>query len=92
VYRRILGPVYDNEKENLRLLTNKEMYARVKKRTVTETISLNKLQILNNVQQYVRNFPIFPNHGSFPRFSIFLVLTTDTSHVCQLCDHRGHNR
>jgi hypothetical protein len=22
VYRRILGPVYDNEKENLRILTN----------------------------------------------------------------------
>jgi hypothetical protein len=30
VYRRILGPEYDNEKENLRVLTNKEMYARVK--------------------------------------------------------------
>jgi hypothetical protein len=26
VYRRILGPVYDNEKENWRILTNKEMY------------------------------------------------------------------
>jgi len=25
----ILGPVYDNEKENWRILTNKEMYARV---------------------------------------------------------------
>jgi hypothetical protein len=31
VYRRILGPVYDNEKENWRILTNKEMYASVKK-------------------------------------------------------------
>ena len=31
VYRRILGPVYDNEKENWRILTNKEIYARVKK-------------------------------------------------------------
>ena len=30
VYRRILGPVYDNEKENWRILTNKEIYARVK--------------------------------------------------------------
>jgi len=29
VYRRILGPVYDNEKENSRILTNKEIYARV---------------------------------------------------------------
>ena len=30
VYRRILGPVYDNEKENWRVLTNKEIYARGK--------------------------------------------------------------
>jgi hypothetical protein len=30
VYRRILGPVYDNEKENWRILTNKEMYAILK--------------------------------------------------------------
>jgi hypothetical protein len=26
LYRRILGPVYDNEKENWRILTNKEIY------------------------------------------------------------------
>jgi hypothetical protein len=26
VYRRILGPGYDNEKENWRILNNKEMY------------------------------------------------------------------
>jgi len=31
LYRRILGPVYDNEKENLGILTNKEIYANVKK-------------------------------------------------------------
>jgi hypothetical protein len=30
VYRRILGPVYDNEKENWRILTNKEIYETVK--------------------------------------------------------------
>jgi len=35
VYRRILGPVYDNEKENLRILTNKEIHAMVKKPTIT---------------------------------------------------------
>ena len=29
VYRRILGPVYDREKENWRILTNKEIYANV---------------------------------------------------------------
>jgi hypothetical protein len=40
VYRRILGPVYDNEKENWRILTNKEIYARVRKPTITETIRL----------------------------------------------------
>jgi hypothetical protein len=30
VYRRILGPVYYNEKENWRILTNKEIHAMVK--------------------------------------------------------------
>jgi len=27
VYKRILGPVYDKEKENWRILTNTEIYA-----------------------------------------------------------------
>jgi hypothetical protein len=36
VYRRILGPVHDDEKENWRILTNKEIYAMVKKPTITE--------------------------------------------------------
>jgi hypothetical protein len=40
VYRRILGPVNDNEKENCRILTNKEIYARVKNPTIIETIRL----------------------------------------------------
>jgi len=44
VYRRILGPVYDNEKENRRILTNKEIYAVVKKPTTTETIKLNGIR------------------------------------------------
>jgi hypothetical protein len=30
VYRTILGPIFDNEKENWRILTNKEIYAIVK--------------------------------------------------------------
>jgi len=34
VYKRILGPVYDNEKENCRILTNKEIHANVKKPTI----------------------------------------------------------
>jgi hypothetical protein len=33
VYRRILGPVYDTEKQNWRILTNEEIYAIVKKKT-----------------------------------------------------------
>jgi len=35
VYRRILGPVYDNEKQNRRIVTNKEIYAAAKKSTTT---------------------------------------------------------
>ena len=34
VYSRILGPVYDNEEENWRILTNKEIYASVKQPTI----------------------------------------------------------
>ena len=34
VYRKILGPVYDNEKDNWRILTNKEIYASVIKPTI----------------------------------------------------------
>jgi len=44
VYKRILGPVYDNEKENWRILTNKEIYASVKQPTIIETIRLNRLR------------------------------------------------
>jgi hypothetical protein len=40
MYRRILGPVHDNEKENWRILTNKEIYAILKKATITETIRI----------------------------------------------------
>jgi hypothetical protein len=38
VCRRILGPVYDNEKQNWRILTNKEMYAIAKNPTITQTV------------------------------------------------------
>jgi len=55
VYRRILGPVYDNEKENWRILTNKEIYAIVKKPTVTETIMLNRLHWFGHVQRIEEN-------------------------------------
>ena len=51
MYRRILGPVYDSEKENWRILTNKEIYASVKKLTITETIRLNRLRWFGHVQR-----------------------------------------
>ena len=50
VYRRILGTVYDNEKENWTILTNKEIYASVKKPNVIETVRLNRLRWLGHVQ------------------------------------------
>jgi len=37
VYRRILGPIYDNEKENRRILTTKEIHAMVKKNVLEKT-------------------------------------------------------
>jgi hypothetical protein len=49
VYRRILGPVYDNEKENWRILSNKEIYVIVKKHTITETIRLHSLHWFGHV-------------------------------------------
>ena len=55
VCRRILGPVYDNEKENRRILTNKEIYASVKKPTIIETIRLNRLRWFGHVQRMEEN-------------------------------------
>ena len=55
VHRRILGPVYDNEKEKWRILTNKEIYARVKKPTVMETIRLNRLRWFGHAERMEGN-------------------------------------
>jgi len=55
LYRRILGPVYDNEKENWRILNNKEIYASVKKPTIIETIRLNRLRWFGHVQRLEEN-------------------------------------
>jgi hypothetical protein len=58
VYRRILGPVYDNEKGNWRILTNKEIYASVEKPTIIETIRLNRLCWFGHVQRWKKiEFP-----------------------------------
>ena len=51
VYRRILGPVYDNKKQKWRILTNKEIYACAKKPTIIETIRLNRLRWSGHVQR-----------------------------------------
>jgi len=48
VYRRIPGPVCDNKKENLRILTNKEIYAMVKKK---DTIRLKRIRWFGHVQR-----------------------------------------
>jgi hypothetical protein len=55
VYRRIPGPVYGNEKENWRILPNKETYAIVKKPTIPETIRLHRLCWLGHVQRMEGN-------------------------------------
>jgi hypothetical protein len=55
VYRRILGPVCDNKKENWGILTNKEIYAMVKKPTITEIIRLNRLCSFGHVQRMEEN-------------------------------------
>jgi hypothetical protein len=55
VYRRILGPVYGNEKENWRILTNKEIYAIFKNPPITETIRLQRLRWFGHVQRMEEN-------------------------------------
>ena len=55
MHRRILGPVYDNEKENWRILANKEIYASVKKPAIIETLRLNRLHWFGHVQRMEEN-------------------------------------
>jgi hypothetical protein len=38
-----MRPIYDHEKENWMILTNKEIYATAKKPMITETIWLHRL-------------------------------------------------
>jgi hypothetical protein len=47
--------VYDNGKENWRILTNKEIYAIVKKLTITDTIRLYGLCWFGDVQRVEGN-------------------------------------
>jgi hypothetical protein len=55
VCRRMLGPLYDNVKENGRILTNKVIYAVIKIRTITETIRLHRLCWFGHVQRMEEN-------------------------------------
>ena len=55
MYRRILGSVNDNKKESWRILTNKEIYAIVKKPTITEAVTLNRLCWFGHVQRMEEN-------------------------------------
>jgi hypothetical protein len=55
VYKRILDPVYGNEKENWKILTNKAIYAFVKQLTIIETIRLNRLYWFGHVQRMEEN-------------------------------------
>jgi hypothetical protein len=59
VYRRILGPVYGNEKEVWMILTDKEIYAVVKKPTITETIRLHRLCWFGDGQRVEGNRIVF---------------------------------
>ena len=51
VYRRILGPGYDNEKESWRILTNREIYAMVKKPTIVVTVRINRLHWFGHAER-----------------------------------------
>jgi hypothetical protein len=55
VYRRISGPVYDSDKVSWRILTNKEIYASVKKAPITETMRLNRLRWFGHIQRMEDN-------------------------------------
>jgi hypothetical protein len=55
VYRRILGPVNDNEKETWRILTDIQIYATLEKPTITETIRLHRLHWFGHVQRMEEN-------------------------------------
>ena len=50
-----MGPVYDKGKENWRILTNEEIYANIKKPTMTETIRLHRLSWFGHVQRMEEN-------------------------------------
>jgi hypothetical protein len=66
VYRRILGPVYENEKENWRILRTMKFMQWLKKPTVTETIRLKGLRWFGHVQRMEEN--IIPQKSTIYEF------------------------
>jgi hypothetical protein len=60
--------VQENEKENWRILTKKEIYAIVKIPTITETIRLNRLCWFGPVQRVEEN--------RFPKTVLYMNLET----------------
>ena len=50
-----MGPVYDNEKESCRILTNKEFYKMLKKPAIGERIRINRLRWFGHVQRMEEN-------------------------------------
>ena len=56
MYRRVLGPVYENAKEHWRILSNTtKISERARKPTITETIRLNRLRWFGHVQRMEEN-------------------------------------
>jgi 2C-methyl-D-erythritol 2,4-cyclodiphosphate synthase len=55
ICRRILDPVYDNEKENGWILTNKEICVIVQKPNIKETIRLHRLRWFGRVLRIEEN-------------------------------------
>jgi hypothetical protein len=51
----IIASSYIIEKENWRILTNKEIYAILKKPTITETMRLHRLRWFGHVQRMEEN-------------------------------------
>ena len=55
MYRRILVSLHDKETGCWRIVTDREIYAMVKKRTILEAIRLNRLRWFGHVQRMEEN-------------------------------------
>ena len=73
MHRRILGPVYNNEKENWSILTNKEIYASVKKPTIGLEVSVykTKYMVMSQDQNAGRIHSVRIDNSTFERVEEF---------------------